>query len=209
MNTKVLAITSGTIHPKFHARRRLLSLLRDSGEYEVVHRGSIEALKSLRGGGYAAAVIYLHRRRISAAALEALRDFLRAGGGLLGIHSASASFKSCAEYYQLLGGRFVSHDAIMEFEVIPSPGSSSIFAGCGGFTVRDELYLHDVYRGTAVRFHALHGGREEPMVWTREEGKGRVCYIEPGHCASSIGNAGFRQVTLAALRWLCSGREGR
>jgi uncharacterized protein len=209
MNARVLAITSGTVHPKFTARRMLLSLIRDTGEYDVVHRGCIESLKSLSGGGFSAAVIYLHRRRISPGALRALREFLDAGGGLLGVHSASASFKSCGEYYSMLGGRFVSHEEIMDFDAIPSPGAPEIFPGCGRFTVRDELYLHEVYRGTTVRFHAVNGGKEEPVVWTREQGRGRVCYIEPGHCVSSIGNEGFRRVTLAALRWVCRGGEGR
>ncbi len=207
MKKRVLAITSGTIHPKFWARRKLLSFIVRGG-YDIVQSGTIESASSL-DRSFSAVILYLHRRKLSDRALEALMDFVSSGGGLLAIHSATASFKQCGGYFSLLGGRFLSHEKIAEFGIVPAERGSDVFGDIGPFRVRDELYVHEVSEGITVHFYAESGSGREPMVWTKILGKGRICYIGPGHCTSTISNPGFQKVIMKGLDWVSSSMERR
>ena len=207
MRKRILAITSGTIHPKLNARLALKRELRRSGKYRLVSRGRISAALSLGQGGFDAVLLYLHRRKISGDALRCLQDFVEKGGGLYAIHSASASFKSCDAYFQLLGGRFTGHDRVREYRAEPVPGVSDIFSGCRGFTIRDELYIHETYEGITTYFTAEHEGGTEPVVWTKTRGRGRICYFAPGHCTGTMRNPDALSVIMKGLDWVCGIEE--
>ncbi len=206
---KLLAITSGIIHPIFIARYRLLQFIKDSREFDVVSAGTIEAAKWLGSEPFDAVLLYFHRRKISGEALESMKDFVHNGGGLLAVHSASASFKQCREYFDFLGGRFTTHDKIMEFEIKQADEGRQIFGDMKPFTVRDELYIHETCDGITTRLYAEHGGNREPIVWTKEHGAGRIFYFEPGHCAGTMKNPAVREVILKGLRWVSRSGEGR
>ncbi len=206
---KLLAVTSGFIHPIFIARHRLLNFIKDSKEFDVTAAGSIEAVTKLEQEPHDTVLLYLHRQHISVEALSSLKEFILGGGGLLAVHSASASFKSCQEYFDLLGGRFTTHDKVMDFEIQPTEEGKEIFGDIQPFTVRDELYIHETYEGITMRLFSEHDGKREPIVWTKEYGTGRICYFEPGHCAGTMKNPAVQDVILRGLRWVCKTGEGR
>jgi type 1 glutamine amidotransferase len=60
--------------------------------------------------GFSALVIYIHHKRISQSALTSWIVFVSDGGGILAIHSATASFKK-QTFFEILGGRFIGHGA--------------------------------------------------------------------------------------------------
>ena len=93
-------------------------------------------------------------------------------------------------------------EAVKHFEVKPVP-ESDVFAGIPAFTVRDELYIHELQPGNEVHFTAKHEGQEVPSVWTRRYGKGRVCYMVPGHTTSSMRNTTYQKVLQRGLAWVC------
>ena len=198
---KVLLITDGIFHPPLLARKALHSALGELDGYEYTHVNSLEKLpEDLES--YAAMVIYLHHNRISERALSQLDAFVSAGGGLLGIHTATASFKEQREYFEILGGRFVGHGPVKPFEVSPA-GISDIFSGCSAFNVRDELYLHEVNPDINIHFSAQHEGQQTPVVWTYRYGQGRVCYCVPGHTTRTMRNENYQRVLKVGLMWVC------
>lgn len=198
---KVLLVTDGFFHPPFLARKILHQTLATLDGFEFQHIRSMEKLPdNLRD--FAAMVIYVHHKKISEQALAALDDFVSNGGGILGVHTATAAFQDQLHYFEILGGRFVGHGPIELFEVKPV-ADSEIFAGIPAFTVKDELYLHELQPGISPQFTATNQGQEVPIVWTYQYGQGRVCYAVPGHHTETMRNETYQKILQRGLAWVC------
>ena len=177
---KVLLVTDGIFHPPYFGRVALKKSLAELDGFEFQHVRSMEKLPAdLKD--FSALVIYLHHKRISQSALTGLDAFVSDGGGILAIHSATASFKEANRFFEILGGRFVGHGAVEEIEV--KRVKDEIF-DVGDFVIKDELYIHELQPGIDVHFTAKHEGKDIPVVWTYRYGKGKVCYAVPGHTTS-------------------------
>jgi type 1 glutamine amidotransferase len=200
MSKKVLLISDGFIHPPYLGRMALNRALAQSEGFTFRRLRSLERLPASLGN-IAALVLYFHHAQISPAALDRLAAFVRNGGGLLGIHSATASFKDQLEYFDILGGRFIGHGPVEAFHVTNQ--SSQIFSGIPDFTIRDELYLHELNPAIQVNFTARHAGQDAPIVWTYRYGQGKVCYAVPGHTASSIRHPVVQEILRRGLQWVC------
>ena len=198
---KILLVTDGIFHPPFLARKVLHKTLGELGGYEFQHTRSMEKLPD-NLEDFSALVIYLHHKIISDKALSALDDFVSEGGGILGVHSATAAFQKQYHYFEILGGRFIGHGPVAPFEVEPIP-ESEIFAGIPAFSVKDELYIHELQPGITPHFTATHEGQEVPMVWTYHYGQGRVCYAVPGHRTETMQDETYQRVLRRGLEWVC------
>jgi len=148
-------------------------------------------------------VLYFHHQKLTSPALATFEKFVSNGGGVLAIHSASASFKGNHKYYQILGGRFKEHGPIQEFEIYPEINLDPIFNNLISFSIKDELYLHEYSSDNQIQFFSVNNGKTEPMVWTHNYGQGRVCYVAPGHTANSINHPMMRQILQRGLMWVC------
>jgi type 1 glutamine amidotransferase len=71
--------------------------------------------------------------------------------------------------------------------------------------VKDELYIHEIKPGVSICYSTEKEGRTVPVVWTQNYGKGRVCYIEPGHVAASLEVPEVARVIKEGLLWVCGG----
>ena len=106
MQTKrVLLVSEGLVHPPLTARRTLYRALASLEGLSIQRARTLEALPD-HINGLAALVLYIHHERVSDRALTTLDQFVSGGGGLLGVHSATASFKDRARYAEILGGHF-------------------------------------------------------------------------------------------------------
>lgn len=198
---KVLLITDGLFHPPFLARKTLHKTLATLDGFEFQHIRSMEKLPdNLRD--FAAMVIYVHHKKISEEALAALDAFVSNGGGILGVHSATAAFQEQLHYFEILGGRFIGHGPIEAFEVKPV-SESEIFIDIPAFTVKGELYIHELQPGILAHFTATHEGQEVPIVWTYYYDQGRVCYAAPGHRTETLHDETFQKVLQRGLAWVC------
>jgi type 1 glutamine amidotransferase len=199
---RVLLVTAGIVHPPFSARKVLHRTLAELDGYEFQHVRSMEKLPG-NLNEFSAIVIYLHHQGISEAALSALDEFVTEGGGILGVHTATAAYKKHKRYVKILGGGFIGHGLIEPFEVKPLP-DSEIFAGIPAFTVKDELYIHELQPGIKPHFTATHEGKEVPIVWTYHYGQGRVCYAVPGHRTETMREGTYQKILKRGLEWVCS-----
>jgi uncharacterized protein len=197
----ILLVSDGLFHPsvpaRFWLRRALLAL----PGYPFERVSSLEALSGEAAASYRAIVLYVHHEKISTAALDALDQFLDAGGGLLALHSASASYKNRPRFYDMLGGHFVEHGPVEEFLVEPAAAPDDIFRGLPAFSVRDELYRHEYDAANHVHFYTEVDGVREPVVWTRRHGRGRVCYCALGHTVGVMCQAEVQQIVQRGLVW--------
>ena len=205
MKRPVMVITAGIIHPTVLNIKLCLRIL-NQFPYTYAVFNSIEGLPCLNLHEYSAVVLYLHRKVISRNALDALDRHVHGGGGLLAIHSASASFKSCPRYFEILGGRFTTHGPISSYRVIQNTPGDEVFGNVGSFTIKDELYIHEWDANNHVWFHTETESGIEPVVWTRTYGNGRVCYLAPGHTLSTMKNTNMHLCLQRGLNWVSEGR---
>jgi type 1 glutamine amidotransferase len=209
MNKRVLVVSAGLFHPTVTGRRRLAEIIRGHGRIEPVTVSRIGSLTRLSEGTFDAAVLYFHRRHIGDGALSALDRFVTGGGGLLAVHGASASFKKNQRYFDILGGRFVSHGTIEPYTVVRTGWADPAFTVTDPFTVTDELYIHNYRDDTTIQYVTQTKDGLEPVVWTRTYGKGRICYVSLGHVAAVLQNDAVRRIISDALTYILgAGREG-
>lgn len=204
--TTVLLISSGWVHPSWLARLSLAWTLSALPGYRFHRIASLEGLPDTVTEHYAAIVLYIHRQQISAAALERLESFVSQGGGLLAVHSASASFKDEKRFAQLLGGRFVGHGPVQNYTVQPALEQDPVFGQLPVFQVRDELYRHEWDAGNHIHFFTSAVGSDtpEPVVWTRLYETGRVCYCSLGHRSAVLRHPTVGSILTRGLIWVCS-----
>jgi type 1 glutamine amidotransferase len=202
MSKKILVISAGLAHPSWLARRYFHAVLAAVPGIACEFSTRVESLRRLESGRYDAVALYLHRQEISAAALAALDGFVAAGGGMLAVHSASASFKREDGFFKILGGRFVGHGPVGTFSIVPEKGAPGWFDAGESFTVRDELYIHEYDTDNTIHYSTAKASGSEPMVWTRTYGRGRVCYLAPGHLARTMKNARIGKIIERGLSWV-------
>lgn len=195
----VLLVTDGLVHPPLAGRLALHWTMRQVPGFSLRQVPSLERLPADLSS-CAAMVLYYHHKTLSAGALEQLEKFVCNGGGVLAIHSATASFKETPAYFDILGGRFIGHPPVQRLEL--RRVRDDVFGEIEPFTVRDELYFHELRPGVTVHFVVSHQGEEIPAIWTYRYGRGRVCYAVPGHTATSMFNSAYQHLLQRALRWV-------
>jgi type 1 glutamine amidotransferase len=203
---KVLLVSAGLVHPPYRGRSLLKHTLAAVPGYAFDEAASLADAAARPMAEYAALVLYYHHMNdaLSASELAAFRGFVEDGGGVLAVHSATASYKRTPAYFQILGGRFVGHGPVQPIEIRPVATGDGVFAGIPSFIIKDELYVHELQPDIRVHFDALHEGKPEPVVWTREQGRGRVCYLCPGHRSASMEHDAVQEIVRRGLRWVAA-----
>ena len=128
-------------------------------------------------------------------------DYVRGGGGLLAVHSGTASYTEKLVLRALLGGVFTHHPKQCPVTVEPKVGHP-LTAGATEFTLTDEHYhmvLDDEGADVFMTTTSEHG--IQPGGWTRLEGEGRVCVLTPGHNVEVWEHPSFQVLLRNALNW--------
>jgi type 1 glutamine amidotransferase len=196
---RILLVTDGIFHPPLLGRLILGRILRQMDGFSFEHIRTLEQLPA-EVEKYSALVLHYHHKRISPAALRRLDGYVKNGGGILAIHAATASFKETLPYFDILGGRFIGHGQVEKLEL--RQVRNEIFGAIGNFTVRDELYIHELKPGIDVHFTAEHEGQDVPVVWTCRYGKGKICYTVPGHRSATMSNPSYQAILRRGLKWV-------
>jgi type 1 glutamine amidotransferase len=204
MSKNILMVSDGRLHPPLMGRFWLRYALAGMQGYTFTRVSSMEKLLGLDLSDFQGLVLYFHHSNLSPAALDAFDQYVTAGGGVLAIHSATASFDNSPRFTDILGGKFMGHGPVEPFTVSPVSPESQIFHGIPEFSVKDELYLHDLQPDIETHFTTIHQGEPVPMVWTRFHGEGRICYACPGHRAASMRVPAYQQILIRALEWACN-----
>ena len=202
MNKKTLVISSGLVHPNLICRQSLKHLLREKKETLFTFSSSLDSLLRISTEETSTVILYFQKKQISDPLLQALERFVFNGGGLLALHAASASFKRNNRYFKLIGGRFLRHGAVSEFKIDAATNRSEIYKNIPGFTITDELYIHDYLRDVTVHFSTTVAEKTEPVVWTRELGKGRIAYCSLGHRSAVWKHPQVKAIVHQSLDWL-------
>ena len=132
---------------------------------------------------YDALIVYANHEK--AKVPEAILPWVKDGGALVALHSACGNFHPSKDWFDLVGGRFKSHEG-MEFSPKTVDHEHPVTKDLPVLTCWDETYQHMDLTGDRhllqVREPMNKGETSpEPWTWTRDEGQGRVFYTASGH----------------------------
>ncbi len=150
----------------------------------------------------------------------AFQNFIRGGGGYVGIHSATGSERKWPWYWQLAGGTFWFHAPLQKFTVNIVDKQHPATACLPGTTWawEDEFYvmkeqpknMRVLLAGDfkALKLPAKQKKEAEalpasvPLAWCHEFEGARVFYSSLGHKKEYYSDPLFRQHLLGGLRWV-------
>lgn len=131
------------------------------------------------------------------------QDYLRAGGGLLIVHSGNAGHQTTESIASLTGATFIDHPPECQVELAPLRGHPLTQGIPAPFTIFDEQYrmsFNETDTDVFLISRTLHG--EQPAGWTRVVGNGRVCVLTPGHHLDVWLHPSFQNLLHNALNWV-------
>lgn len=130
-------------------------------------------------------------------------DYVRSGGGLVVVHSGTASYANVAPMRAVMGGTFLNHPPECEVVLEPKVNHRLTKGVTGSFAVWDEHYMvavDDPNTDVFLFSRSIHG--IQPAGWSRSEGAGRVAVLTPGHLAGVWHHPSFQILLGNALRWV-------
>jgi type 1 glutamine amidotransferase len=139
---------------------------------------------------------------------EALVDFVDRGGALFGLHNCPGLYPEGGPYLELLGGTYNGHGPLERFRVAVHDTDHPIARGVESFEVADEQHTPVPNLDKVHVFLKSYSdeGVEAAAGWTREFGKGRVCYLANGHTRESLAHPTVQLLVRNAIDW-CLKRE--
>jgi len=216
MSTKRILLILGGMYHDFEGFAGTMRLLLEGAGHAVEPTYDLALLTQLDRSDYDLVMSYtsLSRHRegqedntpetLTDDQVRSLTHWVNTGGALLAIHGATVSGLPNPEMRSLLGGVFVSHPPQFSFMVYPMYRPHPITEGIEAFAVKDEFYVQDYDEWDSVHMVALDRGVAYPMVWTREQGQGRVAHIAMGHGMDVWRLPQYQQLVLQAVAWLTS-----
>jgi len=148
----------------------------------------------------------------------ALQRYIRAGGGFVGLHSASGSMRQWPWFWALLGGKFNRHAKLQSFLVRVKDANDPATAHLPAtFEWTDEFYyldhmpegLHVLLTGDMSKlddpgkdkFPGTTVGNEFPLAWRHEFDGGRSFYIALGHKPEHYSDPKLTRLILGGILW--------
>jgi type 1 glutamine amidotransferase len=205
-DTTVLVFGENTFD--FHRldeKRPLFESFLDEEDIDATITTDLNALQCESINEFDAVIDYLTKSTFTTEQREGLLGFVRDGGGYVGVHCASdfSSFvaEPDEELESFVGGAFIDHPEQSEFAV-RIRAEHPITTGIDDFTVFDEPYNLRWNGDVNVLARMDHPELGDvPVVWTRIEGDGRVCYCSLGHTNSAFEQQPFQQLVTRAIQW--------
>lgn len=159
---------------------------------------------------------------------RALKDWLHAGGGWLGIHASGGDFSYQWDWYvdTLIGAQFVGHTMNPQFQdaqvLVQNPGLTlTAHLPRPWLVPQEEWYAFDANprdKGYDILLtldkdsYTTHGPSvfmgndrmegEHPIAWRHQVGEGRALYSAIGHQAATYRMPAYQQFLVQAMHWL-------
>lgn len=135
---------------------------------------------------------------------QAIWDFLHEGGGFLALHNAQGLYPPAGLYYKLFGGDYGGHPKPYVFTIRVEDKEHPITAGVEDFEIFDEQHTVKYYldREHLLLRSMARDNLAAPAGWWRELGKGRFCYLAPGHTPDALGHPMMQRLIGNAVRWM-------
>jgi type 1 glutamine amidotransferase len=146
---------------------------------------------------------------------KAVKRWVEEGGSLWAWHNNSQLSLMNRDYRDVEGAVYTGHPPIRPFKVKIVNRDHPITKGVNDFVVTDEQHYvtyekdpkHVLARsvnedGLEYTDQAGRRGNSCESVWAYEYGKGRVCFMAPGHMISVLWNPEYEKMQKNAVKWL-------
>lgn len=141
--------------------------------------------------------------------------FVQDGGGVVALHHCIASHQDWPDYERIIGGLYLLAPAAKKRNLPPSgyqhdvelnikiaDPKHPVTRGLKDFALKDEIYWDFVVDPKAhVLITTDHPKSGKNLAWTREEGKGRVVFIQMGHDNHAFSSPDYRKLIVNAINW--------
>lgn len=142
---------------------------------------------------------------------KAVKEFVRNGGAALFYHNVSHVSLSNADFRDVEGAAYAGHPPVRAFRVRITDRGHPVTRGVSDFLVTDEqhyvIYDKDP-KHVFMRSENADGldydgkGPSCEAGWAYDYGKGRVCFLAPGHMISALWNPEYVKLQKNAANWL-------
>ena len=148
----------------------------------------------------------------------AFQHYIRAGGGFVGIHSATGSMRQWPWFWSVVGGKVARHAKMQKFTVkVKDLKDASTAHLPATFEWTDEFYyvdhmpegLHVLLAGDLIKlddpdkdkYPGKKFGDEFPLAWRHEFNGGREWYTALGHQPEHYSDPNFTRHILGGILW--------
>jgi len=142
---------------------------------------------------------------------KAVKDFVGSGGAALFFHNSTYISPHNQDFRDVLGAVTLEHPPLRPFKVKIVNSDHPITRGVHDFVVTDEQ--HFVQYEKDPKFVLMQSVNENGLTWrdhgtssvagwAYDYGKGRVCYLAPGHTIAALWNPEYKKIQQNAAKWL-------
>ncbi len=148
---------------------------------------------------------------ITSAQGHAVRAFVEEGGAALFYHNSTYISPDNEDFRHVQGSATEGHPPVRSYRVEIKDKEHPITRDVSDFVVTDEQHfmvydkdqryvLAESVNDDGHTFKDL--GTRCQAAWAYEYGKGRVCYLAPGHTVPALWNPEYEKMQQNAVRWL-------
>jgi uncharacterized protein len=218
--TRVLYVThsAGFRHESIPVSRAVLAQLASTtGTFAVSATEEFSEFAPERLARYGAVMFFTTGELpMSDTQKRVLLDFVAAGGGFLGVHSATDTFYEWPDYHGLIGGTFDQHPWHQSVRIDVVDPADPLVAFLGrSLQIEDEIYQIRDFDAAGSRVllrldpssvDVTKEGTQQrpygwPLAWARAYGRGRVFYTALGHEEAVWRDQRFQQLLINAIAW--------
>ncbi|MEO8368491.1 MAG: ThuA domain-containing protein [Candidatus Solibacter sp.] len=153
---------------------------------------------------------------------DAFQKYIEAGGGFVGIHSATGSERDWPFFWRVAGGKFVRHPAFQKFTVrVKDAGNPATKAMPSTFEWEDECYFTEYLNPNIhpllvtdpaklkdpdrAKYPWELTGDAMPLAWTLRVGTSRTFYTSLGHKKEAYSDPILYRHILGGILWVLEG----
>jgi type 1 glutamine amidotransferase len=207
----MLTATAGFRHDSIPAARQALVAMAASGhELMVASTEDLNAISATSLANFDVLMFALTTGELpfSAEQRSAIVDFVSAGHGFVGIHSASDTLYEWSDYGRLVGAYFKEHPWTQQGTVVvEDPAHPAMGGQTDPFTLLEEFYTFrsNPRPSVHVLLHldpaSVGATGDFPLAWTGTFGAGRTYYNALGHFPETWNDPRFQRQLGGALKW--------
>jgi len=212
---KVLVVTGG----HGFAREPFFQVFKDNPEItftEAKHQKDADAYERDDLLTWNVVVLYDMPKTITDSQKAKFLSLFDKGIGVLVMHHALVSYQHWPDYERIIGGRYPEEDgksgAVTEqvgwqhdvdVPVVVLSKNHAITSGVKDFSIQDEIYWgFRVGSDVTPLLTTTHPKSGKPLMWTRNEKKSRLVYLQLGHGPSAFKDPNYRQLVARSIRWV-------
>ena len=135
---------------------------------------------------------------------QAISDFVNNGGSFLALHNSHGLYPKGGPFYEIFDGDYGGHPEPEEFMIRIENKEHPITAGVEDFRVYDEQHMSKYYGDSEqlIMRNVSDANKSAPAGWWREVGKGKFCYLSPGHTPEALKHPMVELLIRNSIRWL-------